>query len=476
MQKHFPVSPSHSAVNVDVVTTPGGLKFWLVPSYAVPLVSLEFAMRGGAAQDPAAKAGLGALTAALLDEGAGDLNSQAFHRALDEKAVEMSFHCDRDHWSGRMRTLTKNLDRAAELLRLAVNAPRFDEEPFERVREHMNARLRHDANDPATLANRNWKAKSFPHHPYGQPADGTLETLARIERADLVDAARRGIARDQLLIAVVGAIDEKDAAALVDKAFADLPARGKLKPVAEAAFVGLGAIEKVDLDVPQSTIRFGRPALKRDDPDFIPSVVAAHVLGGSGSMTSRLFREVREKRGLAYTVFGTFYSLEHGAYFYGGTTTKNERAREILRRRLGGDPRRGAERAQRRGAGERQDLSHRLLSAALRHIRQDRFPARPYPARAPGARVAGRAQSRDRRGDDGERQARRASRLRRRLATYDRGRPAGGVLNFPSPSGRRDGAQPLTGGPLSWRPGKLGQFIALAAAAKIDAKTFGSAT
>ena len=328
MQKHFPVSPSHSAVNVDVVTSPGGLKFWLVPSYAVPLVSLEFAMRGGAAQDPAEKAGLGALTAALLDEGAGELDSQAFHRALDEKAVEMSFHCDRDHWSGRMRTLTKNLDRAGELLRLAVNAPRFDEEPFERVREHMNARLRHDANDPATLANRNWKAKSFPHHPYGQAADGALETLARIERTDLVDAARRGIARDQLLIAVVGAIDEKGAAALVDKAFADLPARGKLKPVAEAAFAGLGAIEKVDLDVPQSTIRFGRPALKRDDPDFIPSIVAAHVLGGSGNMTSRLFREVREKRGLAYTVFGTFYSLEHGAYFYGGTTTKNERARE----------------------------------------------------------------------------------------------------------------------------------------------------
>jgi zinc protease len=328
MQKHLAVQPSHSAVNVDVVTTPRGLKFWLVPSHAVPVVSLEFAMRGGSAQDPADKAGLGALMASVLDEGAGDLDSQAFHRALDEKAVEMSFHCDRDHWSGRMRTLKKNLDRAAELLRLAVNAPRFDEEPLERVREHMNARLRHDANDPATLASRSWKAKSFPGHPYGQPADGTLETLARIERADLIDIAKRGIARDQLMIAVVGAIDEKDAAALVDKAFADLPARGDLRPIPAAAFAGLGLIDRIDLDVPQSTIRFGRPALNRDDPDFIPSVVAAHVLGGSGSMTSRLFREVREKRGLAYTVFGTFYSLEHGAYFYGGTTTKNERARE----------------------------------------------------------------------------------------------------------------------------------------------------
>jgi zinc protease len=328
MQKHLAVSSSHSAVNVDVVMSPRGLKFWLVPSHAVPVVSLEFAMRGGSAQDPAEKAGLGALMSGLLDEGADELDSQAFHRALDEIAVEMSFHCDRDHWSGRMRTLTKNLDRAAELLRLAVNAPRFDQEPFDRVREHMNARLRHDANDPATLASRNWRAKSFPDHPYGQPAEGTLETLARIERADLVKAARRGIARDQLLIAVVGAIEEKEAAALVDKAFADLPAKGDLKPVSAAAFAGLGAIDRIDLDVPQSTIRFGRPALKRDDLDFIPSVVAAHVLGGSGSMTSRLFREVREKRGLAYTVFGTFYSLEQGSYFYGGTTTKNERARE----------------------------------------------------------------------------------------------------------------------------------------------------
>jgi zinc protease len=325
MQKHLAVSSSHSAVNVDVVVSPRGLRFWLVPSQAVPVVSLEFAMRGGSAQDPADKAGLGALMSGLLDEGAGELDSQAFHRALDEIAVEMSFHCDRDHWSGRMRTLTKNLDRAAELLRLAINAPRFDQEPFERVREHMNARLRHDANDPATLASRNWKANSFPDHPYGQPADGTLDTLARIERADLVKAASRGIARDQLLIAVVGAIEEKDAAALVDRAFADLAAKGDLKPIPGAAFAGLGAIDRIDLDVPQSTIRFGRPALKRDDPDFIPSVVAAHVLGGSGSMTSRLFREVR---GLAYTVFGTFYSLEQGAYFYGGTTTKNERARE----------------------------------------------------------------------------------------------------------------------------------------------------
>jgi zinc protease len=328
MQKHVLASSPETAVNVRTLVTPRGLTVWLVESYAVPLVSLEFAMRGGAAQDPADKAGLSMLLASLLDEGAGELDSQAFQRAMDEKAVEISFRNDREHMSGRMRTLVKNLDRAAELLRLALNEPRFDEEPFLRVREHANARLRHDANDPATLASRSWRSNAFAGHPYGLPAEGALETLARLSRDDLVATAKRVIARDRLVIAVVGAIDDKGAAALVDKVFADLPAAGELKAIPEATFAGLGRTDIVTLDVPQSTIRFGRPGLKRDDPDFIPSLVAAHVLGGHGNMTSRLFREVREKRGLAYTVFGAFYALDHGGFYYGGTTTKNERAKE----------------------------------------------------------------------------------------------------------------------------------------------------
>jgi len=328
MQKHISVPVAHTAVNVKTVVTPRGLTLWLVESSAVPLVSLEFAMRGGAAQDEADKAGLGVLVSGLLDEGAGDLDAQAYQRALDEKAIELSFHNDRDHMTGRMRTLVKNLDRAAELLRLALNAPRFDEEPFFRVREAANARLRHDANDPASVAARAWRARAFAGHPYGQPADGSLETLARIDRADLVRSAERVLARDNLVIAVVGAIDEKGAATLADRVFADLPAKGDLKPVPEASFTGLGKVDVISLDVPQSTIRFGRPGLTRDDPDFIASVVASHVLGGSGNMTSRLFREVREKRGLAYTVFGNFHALDRAGYFYGGTTTKNERAKE----------------------------------------------------------------------------------------------------------------------------------------------------
>ena len=136
------------------------------------------------------------MLAGLLDEGAGDLDLQAFQRALDEKAIEISFHCDRDHIGGRMRTLVCNLDRAAELLRLAVNAPRFDEAPFERVREQLNARLRHDANDPGSLASRTWRARRrFPAIPTASRPTARWIRLAR-SSAPTSRGGQRGIARD----------------------------------------------------------------------------------------------------------------------------------------------------------------------------------------------------------------------------------------------------------------------------------------
>ena len=219
-----------------------------------------------------------------------------------------------------------------------------------------------------------------------------------------------------------------------------------MKPIPDATFAGLSEIDLIDLDVPQSTIRFGRPALRRDDPDYIASIVAAHVLGGSGSMTSRLFREVREKRGLAYTVFGTFYALEHGTYFYGGTTTKNERAREsfdvasaeIRDVALNGLNEEELEKGKTYLIGSyppRFDTSAKIASQLV-HIQLERK----------GARLARRAQSRDRKRDHGKRSPRRPSRLRRRLALDDGGGEAGGVLSkSPLPALARGEHAPLLG-------------------------------
>jgi len=318
------------AVPVQQIESPHGVKAWLVEDYAVPLVSLEFAFKGGAAQDPAGKSGATSMMTSLLDEGAGDLDSQHFQQAMDEKAIEISFNCDRDYIGGRMRTLVRHVERATDLLRLAVNAPRFDEEPVARVRGQLSASLKREANDPGSLASRTWRGRSYPGHPYGAPVRGTLESLAVIGREDILALRKRMVARGALHVAVVGAIDAAGAGRLLDAVFGDLPLEGALTPIADTPMAGVGSIEVVDLDVPQSTIRFGRPAMMRHDPDYMAAVVVAHILGGGSGLSSRLFREVREKRGLAYSVDASLASLDHAAFLHGGTSTKNERAKESL--------------------------------------------------------------------------------------------------------------------------------------------------
>ena len=323
-----PATPSRAA-KVQQLVSPRGVTAWLVEDYAVPLVALEFAMRGGGAQDPAGKAGAALMLAALLDEGAGKYDSEAFHQALEEKAIELSFGADHDALSGRLRTLTKNIDAAFELLRLALNETRLDPEPLERVRGQLAAGIRSEANDPDAMAGNAWRMHAFPHHPYGQPSRGTLDSVARISRDDLVALRGKGLARDTLKIAIVGAIDAARATALLDRVFGDLPARANLRAVPDIAVHGLGGRHVVDLDIPQATIRFGAPGIARKDDDHIAAVVINHILGG-GVFSARLFKEVREKRGLAYSVYSQLATYDHSNVFAGGTSTKNERAAESL--------------------------------------------------------------------------------------------------------------------------------------------------
>jgi zinc protease len=180
------------------------------------------------------------------------------------------------------------------------------------------------------MAGAAWRAGVFAGHPYSQATEGELDTLAAIELADVRSHGRELITRAKIVIAVVGAIGPDRAATLIDQLFAGLPDKANHIDIEPAPFHGLGKREIIDLDVPQSTIRFGRPALSRKDPEYMASVVLAHVLGGGTGLSSRLFREVREKRGLAYSVSASVATFEHAAYLYGGTTTKNERAYESL--------------------------------------------------------------------------------------------------------------------------------------------------
>lgn len=322
------LTPARGAEVVEV-ESPGGIKAWLVEDHSIPLIAVDFTFRGGAALDPDGKEGLAEFVSTLLDEGAGEYDSQAFQRALDDNAIQLGFDAGLDNFGGQLKTLTKNRALAFDLLRLALTEPRFDPDPIERMRAALLASLARSLEDPNRIASRAWWEAAFPDHPYGRPVSGTPETLAAIGVEDLRAFAERRLARDSLVVAVVGDITPEALGSLLDRTFGALPTKSSSWELPTVAPQAAGGVTVIERDIPQSVVVFGDVGIARDDPDFYAAHVMNHILGG-GSFNSRLYDEVREKRGLAYGIYTYLYPLDHAALIVGSVATKNTRLAETI--------------------------------------------------------------------------------------------------------------------------------------------------
>jgi zinc protease len=320
--------PSHAAAKIQHLISPGGIEAWFVQDATVPLIAMEYAFAGGASQDPAGKSGVGNLVGGLLDEGAGDLDSNTFHERLERRAIDLNFNSTRDYFRGSLRMLRDNRDEAFDLLRMALTSPHFDSADIERIRAQVISGLRRDTSNPTALAGRKFLEVAFGEHPYGRQSNGTLESVPRIDAADMMDYVSRVLARDSLKIAVVGDVDPATLGKLLDTTFGGLPAKSNLTPVADIEAARPPRRAFIPLDVPQTVVTFGGPGMQRHDPNFMAAYVVNHILGAGGS--SRLYREVREKRGLAYSVYESLMWSEHSALFVGSTGTRAERAGETV--------------------------------------------------------------------------------------------------------------------------------------------------
>ena len=320
---------AHAAVKVQEVVSAKGITAWLVEDHTNPIISVNFAFRGGSALDPDGKDGVANLVSATLDEGAGDMDSETFQRRLEDLSVSLSFSARLDTFSGRMRTLTRNRDDAFGLLKLAITRPRFDPEAVERIRSQVLAGLRRASENPRRLANRAVFQTMFPDHPYGRHTNGTLETVPVIKIADLKSFVARRLARDNLVVGVVGDITVAELKTLLDTTFGELPATAEPWEVPEVTAAATGRQMVIEKPIPQSVIRFGQGGIKREDPDFYAAYVMNYVLGGGG-FESRLHEEVREKRGLAYSAFSYLSPLDHSALIIGGAGTANAQASQTI--------------------------------------------------------------------------------------------------------------------------------------------------
>ena len=311
------------AADIQQIKSPGGISAWLVEEKSLPIIALRFAFDGGSTQEPAGKEGTAGLLAAMLDQGAGDMPGPVYQKQIEKLAVRLAFDSDRDTFFGNFETLTKNLPKATELLRLAITKPLIDAAILERTRVQLIARAGFEAGDNNKLANAQWMAQSFAGHTYSRAISGTPDTLKVITRDDLEDYRKRVMARRTLRVAAVGDIDAATLGKVLDEVFGALPAEPQLTPVADVEPKAVPKPAVVDVEGPQSVAIFGRRGILRDSPDYFPGLVLSQLLGG-GSSDARLVREVREKRGLSYWIYTLLYNFKHSTMLIGGFASPNK--------------------------------------------------------------------------------------------------------------------------------------------------------
>ena len=320
--------PARAEVDIQSVTSPGGITAWLVEEPSIPFVALEIRFRGGASLDDPEKRGAINLMTGLLEEGAGDMDARDFSRAQEELATSLGFDASRDSVSISARFLTENREASIALLRAALHTPRFDQDAIDRVRGQVLSIIESDKKDPDDIASRTFAEIAYGDHPYAHPVNGTTESVTALTRDDILAAHKSVFALDQIYVGAVGDITPETLGNLLDDLLGGLPQTGAPKPPRADVDIPAG-VTVVDFPTPQSVAVFGHDGISQSDPDFFAALILNQVLGG-GSFESRLMNEVREKRGLTYGVYSYLASRDLADVYMGSVSSSNDRIGEAI--------------------------------------------------------------------------------------------------------------------------------------------------
>ena len=331
-----------AAIPVQQWTQPSGLRVYLVENPAIAMVDLQIDFDAGSRRDPPAQAGLASATAAMAAKGLLP-GAEAADAALDENGLSEAWadlgatfgaSASADRMSFWLRSLAYPdlLARAVQLASRQLGEPAFPDAVWQRERERLGASIRESATRPASVAARAFSEAVYRLHPYGLQT--TEASLAAIGVADMRALYRRLIVPCRASVSIVGAVTREQADAMVRKLFSRLvPAAGAgcpaPDPVPEVAALVQAQEIRIAFDSAQSHLLIGQPGFKRDDPDFFALTLGNHILGGGG-FVSRLTQEVREKRGLSYSVYSYFSPALHAGAFTIGLQTRPDQAAQAL--------------------------------------------------------------------------------------------------------------------------------------------------
>ncbi len=322
------LSTVQAGVPIQSWQTSRGTPVLFVATHDLPILDVRVVFRGGSARE-GSKAGLAVLTANLLTQGAGPWDADALAERLESLGAELDTGALRDMAYASLRTLSQPQTRASavEILMQVLANPQFREEDFRRVQRNTLIRLRRDEQDPGVLGRKALYRLIYGDHPYGSHPEGTLESVAALTREDVIAFHRRFYCAENAVLALVGDLNRGEAEQLAEQLTAALPPGEAAPPLPPVPDLPEAVQERIPFPATQTHIYLGQSGMKRGDPDYFPLYVGNHILGGSG-LVSLLMEEIREKRGLSYSVSSRFIPMEARGPFILGLSTKNDQAEQ----------------------------------------------------------------------------------------------------------------------------------------------------
>lgn len=317
----FLISTSQAALKIQEVVSSHGIKAWLVEDHTIPVISLRVSFKAGASYVPTDKAGLVDMLSHMLDEGAGTFNSREFNEKLQKLAIDLSFDCDSDEFKIFLKTTKTHHQEAFDLLKLALTQPRFDAREFEKIRSASIISLKAQEKTPDYLAIKTFKEVLMAHHPYGRLKLGTEQTLKKLTPHDLKAFVKKAFTKDTLTIGICGDITPQELKKALDHMFGELPHQSALPQIPPFEYSWEGKTKIVHANFPQSQALFVQKGLSARDPQYLYMVLLNQILGGSPS--SRLFSEVRARKGYVYSISTSAENYDQAYFFLGELGSAN---------------------------------------------------------------------------------------------------------------------------------------------------------
>ena len=319
-----------AAAKIENWQTAQGGRVYFVQADALPMVDIQILFDAGSSRD-GQQFGLAALTAALLDTGAGTWNADQIAQRFESVGANFGTGVSSDNASLTLRTLTEPtlFDKALETMHVILTQPKFAKADFLREQNRTLSGIKQRDESPAEVASEVFSNMLYGNHPYAHPDTGIKETVSKLKASDLLKFYQRYYVANNALVVIVGNLTKQQAAQTAEKLLADLPAGQKPEAIPDVILPTQASQQHIEFPSTQTHVLVGLPGTWRKDPDYFDLYVGNHILGGSG-LVSLLFVEVREKRGLAYSASSAFAPMLKPGPFVASLQTRNDQTKQAL--------------------------------------------------------------------------------------------------------------------------------------------------